>query len=80
MALSNADRQRRYRERHLGVDGGKDRLQLFISVHANAQLYRLARHYGCTITEAFEKIAGAAEQAMDGSLTPTERKSYYAPL
>jgi len=30
MALSNAEKQARYRERHLGVDGGKRRLTHFI--------------------------------------------------
>jgi len=40
MPLTSAEKQRRYRERHLGVHG-KERIQLFINVHAKAQLGRL---------------------------------------
>ena len=46
MALTPAEKRRRYRKRHLGVDGTKDRIQLFIRVQAKARLRRLARHYG----------------------------------
>lgn len=48
MALTSAEKQQHYRERHLGVRT-KDRIQLFISVQAKAQLRRLARHHGCTV-------------------------------
>ena len=44
MALTSAAKQRRYRERHLGVHGAKQRIQFFVSVQAKAQLGRLARH------------------------------------
>jgi hypothetical protein len=36
MALTAAEQQQRYRERHLGIHGTKERIQLFISVHARA--------------------------------------------
>jgi len=51
MALTSAEKQRRYHERHLGVHGSKERIQLFISVQKKAQLGRLPRHYGYTITK-----------------------------
>jgi hypothetical protein len=41
MALTTAEKQQRYRERHLGVKGGKQRIQFFVSVQAKAQLERL---------------------------------------
>jgi hypothetical protein len=34
MPLTNAEKQARYRERHLGVDGEKARIQLFLSAAA----------------------------------------------
>lgn len=41
MALSSAEKQRRYRQRDL-VLGNKQRIQLFISAPTKAQLVRLA--------------------------------------
>jgi hypothetical protein len=41
MPQTNAERQRAYRERHLGVDGEKARIQLFLSASTRAQLERL---------------------------------------
>ena len=38
MGLTAAEKQQRYRERHLGIDGAKLRIQLFVGVHAKAQL------------------------------------------
>jgi hypothetical protein len=56
MALTTAENQQRYRERHLGVNGGKQRIQFFVNVQAKAQLERLALHYGYTITKVIEKL------------------------
>jgi hypothetical protein len=42
-ALTNAERRRAHRERHLNA-GEKTRIQLFVSAHARKQLYQLARH------------------------------------
>jgi hypothetical protein len=63
MALTSAEKQQRYRERHLGLRGTKERIQLFISVQAKAQLGRLARHHGYTVTKVIEDLVAAAEQA-----------------
>ena len=46
MALTNAEKQAGYRERHLGVDGGKRRLTLFIDAPLparNSNGWRIAR-------------------------------------
>ncbi len=76
MALTAAEKQQRYRERHLGVDGGKERVQLFISVHAKAQLGRLARHHGYTVTRLIEVLAAEAERALLAKL-PARRQTVY---
>jgi hypothetical protein len=77
MALTSAEKQRRYRERHLGFDGNKDRLQLLISVPAKAQLARLARHRGYTITKLIEDLAEQAERVVIAELPWKQHKNYY---
>lgn len=37
MAMTSAEKQRAYRERHLGVDGGKVQVELVLDAHAAAQ-------------------------------------------
>ena len=64
MPLTAAEKQQRYRERHLGVHGAKDRIQLFISVQAKAQLGRLARHHGYTVTKVIETLDPEDEAAI----------------
>jgi hypothetical protein len=76
MALSEAEKQRRYRERHLGVDGTKQRIQCYLSVHAKAQLDRLASYRGYTVTMIIEDLAAQAERAVLGRLTPKEESAY----
>jgi hypothetical protein len=44
MALTNSEKQQQYRERHLGANGIKRRVQHFLSVPAKAQLDRLASY------------------------------------
>jgi hypothetical protein len=41
MALTNEGKQARYRKQHLGIDGEKTRVQLFLSVEARALLERV---------------------------------------
>ncbi len=76
MALTSAEKQQRYRDRHLGVDGAKQRIQLFVSVQAKAQLGRLARHYGYTVTKMIEKLAADAERALLNRLPPHQHTAY----
>lgn len=77
MALSTAERQKRYRERHLGGEGAKECLQLFISISARAQLGRLARHHGYTVTKMVEVLAAQAEMALADTLTSARQKDYF---
>src|SRR5437660_10962146 len=76
MALTSAEKQRRYRERHLGVHGSKERIQIFVSVQTKAQLGRLARHYGYTITRIIEDLVKDADRAILDRL-PTRQHSTY---
>jgi hypothetical protein len=76
MALTPAEKQQRYRERHLGVNGGKQRIQFFVSVHAKAQLERLALHYGYTVTNMIEKLAADAERVLLNRL-PSQKQTVY---
>jgi hypothetical protein len=46
--MSNAEKQRRYRERHLGPDGDLERVTLYLSIAVRDRLDRLA----CTIVTA----------------------------
>jgi hypothetical protein len=68
MAMTPAEKQRRYRHRHLGVDGQKQRLQCMVSVHAKAQLTRLAHYHGYSITALIETLAAQAERALVDTL------------
>jgi hypothetical protein len=76
MALTSAEKQQRYRERHLGIHGTKERIQLFISVQARARLGRLAGHYGYTVTRVIEDLAADAERALLNRLSPRQRTAY----
>jgi hypothetical protein len=78
MPLSNAQKQARYRERHLGVDGEKARVQLFLSAAARAQLDRPAHHKGYTVTALIEELAASAERRIVAKLTPKGLKAYGA--
>src|SRR5216684_4304653 len=76
MALTSAEKQQRYRKRHLGLRGTKERIQLFISVQAKAQLGRLARHHGYTVTKLIEDLVAAAEQALLDRLPRRQHVAY----
>jgi hypothetical protein len=76
MGLTNAEKQRRYRERHLGPEGTKARLNLVVGADTTAQLKRLARHRGCTLTEMVEHLAADAERVAMARLAPTKRREY----
>jgi hypothetical protein len=76
MAQTSAEKQQRYRERHLGVHGAKQRIQLFISVQTKAQLGRLARHYSYTITKVVEDLVRDADRAILDRLPRRQHAAY----
>ena len=77
MAFTNSEKQARYRERHLGVNGQKRRLTLFIDATTKAQLDRLARHNDYTVTALVEERAASAERRATSRLSGKALKVYY---
>jgi predicted DNA-binding ribbon-helix-helix protein len=76
MALSNTEKQARYRERHLGVDGDKARVGLILNATTRAKMDRLARRKGYTITALVEELVDSAERRVTGKLTGSALKRY----
>lgn len=77
MALSQAEKQRRYRERHLGSDGEKHRIQCLVSVRTELKLKRIAHYYGCNLTSLIEKLAADAEEAIVRQIASCEIGVYF---
>jgi hypothetical protein len=77
MALTASEKQRRYREKHLGIDGQKVRLQAFVSVSCEGELKRLAAHHGYSLTKMIEVLARDAESDLLDTLPSSEHKAYY---
>jgi predicted DNA-binding ribbon-helix-helix protein len=76
MALSNSEKQARYRERHLGVDGEKARVGLILDATIRTKMDRLARRKGYTITALVEELVESAEKRVTGRLTGKALKAY----
>jgi hypothetical protein len=76
MAMTPAEKQRRYRHRHLGVDGHKERLQCMVSAPAKAQLTRLANYPGYSITALIETLAAQAEHTLVDTLPHQDISPY----
>jgi hypothetical protein len=56
MALTNAERQARCRERHLkSEDGTKLCAQFIFDASTRAQLKRIGRHKGCSVTSLIKE-------------------------
>lgn len=64
MALTNAEKQARYRERALRDPDGLllTRVQVLIGPHAAANLKRIRKRMGWTVREAIEHGIGLADQ------------------
>jgi hypothetical protein len=77
MAMTNAEKQRAYRERHLGFSGEKSRLQLVLNVRAKFQLERVARHRGYSVTVLVEELAAQVERRIIDQMTPKQRQEYF---
>jgi len=77
MATSNAERQRKYRTRHL-VEGSDSRLGVVLAAGAAAQLKRLARHHGMTQKALIESLLSQAESIVTASMADPRR--YFEPV
>jgi len=64
MPMTNAQRQKRYRERHR--DALRDRLD------------RLAWHFDWSLTQLVDELAARAERAVEGQLSGAALKTYRA--
>lgn len=76
MAMSDAERQRAYRQR-LKDKGTDHRLNLVISAPAKAGLERLASHYGEAKRATLERIITEHESAVADGLNAEQRRRYY---
>ena len=77
MALSQAEKQRRYRERHLGHDGEKQRIQCVVSLRTKLKLKRLAHYYGCSVATLIENLAADAEEVVVRRIASCDIGTYY---
>ena len=78
MALTNAERQRRYREKHLkDVEGNKERLNLVLDFQAKWTLERLAKRYAVTQTELIERLLREEQDRLLATLDSEEQTAYY---
>ena len=66
MALTNAEKQARYRERHL-ENGTKTRGHFFLEATTKAKLLRLARHRNCSVPAKVRRRKGAAATKRAGT-------------
>jgi hypothetical protein len=73
---ANARHQAAYRDRHLG-QGEAARLNFVVNVPAKRSLERLARHFGITQREAFERLITGAEGRVVAKLDAAAAKRYY---
>ena len=78
MTLTNAEKQARYRERHLGVDGEKVRVGLNLNAGTRAKMGRFPRRRGYTITALtahfrFAMMLVSLRSMRGSSAAPTSR-------
>jgi hypothetical protein len=77
VAFTNSEKQARYRERHLGVDGEKVRVGLVLNATTRAKMERLARHKGYTITALVEELIESAGRRVTTRLTGKALKAHH---
>jgi hypothetical protein len=75
MAMSGAERQRRYRERH---QDDLARITLDVRPAVRDRLDRLAWHFHWSLTQLVEELAERAEHAVEGELSGAALKRYRA--
>ena len=79
MAISNADRQRAYRQRHLkDVDGTRARINLVVEQDAVTALQRLAVHKGVTQASVLRELILQAEKRATDRMQPEAWNVYHS--
>jgi hypothetical protein len=76
MALTNAEKQARYRERHL-ENGTKTRGHFFLEATTKAKLLRLGHHRKLRRACADRRLAASAERRVTAQLSGNALKRYY---
>jgi len=76
MALTNAQKQAIYRQKHL-KDGDQERLQAVVSLHTKRALERLSRHLGLTQAATLDQIISEAQKTLLSGLSGEEQAHYY---
>ncbi len=69
MALTNAEKQAKYRERHL-ENGTKTRGHFILEATTKAKLLRLAHHRNCSVTALIDDLAARAERRATSQMPP----------
>jgi hypothetical protein len=80
MALTNAEKQRRYRKRHLGLGGKRELLQCLMAIPAKRNLERLACHYGHSMTTMLEVLINNHTDELLKTLSDWEQKNFFAQV
>jgi hypothetical protein len=77
MALSNSERQRRYRRRRLGAGGKHERISCLVSISTKRNLERLAFHFGYTITGMIEQLINEKTEKVLSQLDENETQRFF---
>ena len=79
MALTNAQKQARYRAARPYADNGEGELRIasWVTSHTSFSLERLARHSGISQREVLEKIIESAVKSATAKMTDEERDHFY---
>ena len=81
MPMTNAERQRKYRQRLKSTeDDLLARLHVLVSPACMAQLGRIARHQGISKREALERIMLEAENQLVSKLNQADESDYFRPF
>ena len=78
MALTNAEKQARYRAaRPFASENGERRIASWVKSGTSFSLERLARHFDLTQREVLENIIESANEAATARMTDDERDHFY---
>jgi hypothetical protein len=76
MALSNSERQKRFRKRRLGLGGKHERISCLVSISTKRNIERLASHYGCTLTEMIGRLIDEKATEVLSDLTEEDQQKF----
>lgn len=77
MALSNSERQEKYRTRRLGPGGTYERINCLVGISTKRNVERLAFHLECTITELLEQLINEKTHEVLSKLDGENRDRFF---